>query len=231
MLQSNDNRRKLIYLVLVLVAAGSFAVAYLTPVTGLFRDVLAVPAATALFGIVIQVLRDEQAYERQRESKEREQGFTLGIISHMAQVVFDKEVQFCEEYAEAVNTTVLDLLRNGPSQHALEQASNLSQLRDKFSLWVPKDLYQKLYAFESALREIGSAATVIPLAGGEAERIAFSQRMYNRFSNVLGFQTVSGEINPEVAAATVNEYLKEVLGAADYIALRDYALKEAKRRT
>lgn len=94
--------RWIVYPLLVLAAVLSFLAAYIIPVTDTYKAFISSAGVTALFGMVWQALRDKDTFDRNRELKVREQAFGLGVVSHMADVVFDKQVEFSEKYAQYI---------------------------------------------------------------------------------------------------------------------------------
>lgn len=222
------DRRHLIFYFLVACAVIAYSTAFIPWISDLNRAVLAIPGAVSLSALIIQVLREEVAFEREKELKEREHNYGLATLSHMAQVVFDRQVEFCDAYAPVVKQIVMEEMRNGPCEQALQQAEALANIREKYALWIPKTQFEKLLAFENGLRELGSSAKMIDIVTDDASRRAFVDRAFNRLLNVVGIDPVIGQRDPQLAAAKVNDALRELLGASDFALLREYALGQAK---
>src|SRR4051794_35049823 len=70
-------------------------------------------------------------HEVQLALKQRDQSFNLSITSHMANVLFDKHVAFCEEYAARAHQCVRELFRDGPSENAMSIFQELTAIRQK----------------------------------------------------------------------------------------------------
>ena len=79
----------------------------------------------------------------------------------MAQVTFDKYVQFCEAYVHQWGEALAILHENGPCREAMDQANTITRLRQQWMLWVPADLDDSLNKYEIALLEIGTAAMIV----------------------------------------------------------------------
>lgn len=75
----------------------------------------------------------------------------------MANVTFDKHIEFCEMYMEEVHKTVSTLFRDGPTEVALSHAGRFNDLRQDYAAWITNDINEQLFPFEQALRELGSA--------------------------------------------------------------------------
>lgn len=52
-------------------------------------DLAGIPAIIALFGALFQLSRDRIAFERSTQLEEEKTRFTIGAMSHMANVAFD----------------------------------------------------------------------------------------------------------------------------------------------
>src|SRR5690349_16736868 len=95
------------------------------------------------------------------ELEEAKNRFTMGATSHMANVAFDKHVQFCEEYTQGVNEALVTLFRQGVHREALAKAIDLSVIRRKWVLWATPSIDTQLEKFEIALGKIGSNARLV----------------------------------------------------------------------
>ncbi len=153
--------RPSVYLVLLLIFLGSALITTTVPAYGLLQAISAVPALGALFAALFQVFRDQAAFERQLVLQQQQLAFSLGAASHMASKAFDKHSEFCEKYMEEVHLTVQTLFREGPTQKALAHASNLVQLKSRYSTWLTKAILEGLVPFEAALRKIGASSYLV----------------------------------------------------------------------
>ena len=162
---------------------------------------------------------------RLEETKNR---FTVGATSHMANVAFDKHVEFCEAYADEVNSTLSFLFRRGPDQDVLQKANALADLRTKWSVWLTPEVDAKLFKFEGALRTIGANAWLLgELRAGE-DRAKAIRNAYGTFAAVLGWENWQGEaVRRDLAAERVIEGLKKVLGIGELTQLRSELIRRA----
>ena len=147
---------KRIYLLSLLLVI--FILSYLAsatlPISEIFKGIAATPAIGALIAAVYQILKDHAAFQKQIELQQKNQEFTLGITSHMAQVAFDKHVEFCEKYMAELNCTTLTLFSEGPSEKAGEHAMKFFDLRSEYSTWITEEVSERLTQFERALKDI-----------------------------------------------------------------------------
>jgi len=55
----------------------------------------------------------------------------------MANVVFDKHVEFVERYMEEVDRTVSSLLHDGPTREAIKLSDKLFHIKRRYAAWIP----------------------------------------------------------------------------------------------
>lgn len=113
------------YIALGIIFFFSLLFSIFVPVTQVLHDISTIPAVMALIGAVFQIFKDQAAFEKQLFLQQQQNQFTLGAASHMANVAFDKHVEFCEEYISEMHKTVSTLFTEGPTELALNHAANL----------------------------------------------------------------------------------------------------------
>ncbi len=223
-------RDLVVYAISAIVIVVSFLATYLLPLPDTFRGLITLPGIAGLFSFLIQAWRDQRAHERSLELQQREESFSLAIASHMAEVVFDRQVSFCEEYSQILHEAVIQLWQSGPSNIAARFERDLRNLRGKYSPWLSKELQEKLFPFEAALREISTDNQLLGVMPVGPDRTFFVNRMYKAFTTVLGISPPEGENSGEAAASTIIEHLKDVLDVSDLTALRRFAIRTAMNR-
>ena len=137
--------------VLIVVFVLSIGLNYLVGENVWAKVIALLPASGALFGVLWVAFKDFIAHERAKELQDHQNFFSLGAMSHMADVVFDKHVEFCEKYLEEVHQAVVTLTRHGPTDTALEHTTKLYGLRIQYTAWLPPEIEEKLMPFEKAL--------------------------------------------------------------------------------
>lgn len=132
-----------------------------------------ITAITAIGGpaVVLKIVGD-RLLERQKahysaEMAERQNAFSMGANSHMATVVFDKYVGFCEEYVAAMSTALPTLIQAGATQ----TSSAFVGIRQKWALWLTDDIEGKLDRFEQLIPKIPSEAPVLDARGEHVSSI------------------------------------------------------------
>ncbi|MBU1864071.1 MAG: hypothetical protein KKH94_10445, partial [Candidatus Omnitrophica bacterium] len=129
-----NNQTYIKILLVIAVSVTLIIVARWINLNGFVQGVASIPAACALLAALFQILRDQFNYEKEEELQKKQDFFNLGITSHMAQVAFDKHVEFCEEYMKELHETVSTLFERGPTDKVMKHVSNFYELKHKYSL-------------------------------------------------------------------------------------------------
>jgi len=192
-------------------------------------ELAGIPAVAALFGALFQLGRDSIAFERSMRLEEEKNRFSIGATSHMANVVFDKHVEYCERYIAEVFETLTNLFRHGPHEDALKHASSLYLIRRAWSVWLTPEIESELEQFEASIRRIGANAHLVAMVPGEPTAI---KAMYAEFAAVFGakygFKQWDGEDVPQDhAIEAVIAHLRSVLGIDELTRLRSELIRRA----
>lgn len=141
---------------------------------------------------------DEKKALENRDVLKAQNAFSVGTVSHMATVAFNKHVEFCEAYIEEMYRA-LDALNSDGGIGAPLEARSFSQIRQRWALWLTPGMEIKLDRFESAITQI---------VGGPARD-----------------ETASGAASNERTIERHITFLRAVLGTEKLTALRDEAMK------
>ena len=221
---------KTVYTSLAVIFVASLAAAILFhffPV-GIVGELASIPAIIALFGALFQLGRDNIAHERALRLEEAKNRFTVGATSHMANVAFDKHVEFCEEYTQAVNGALETLFRRGPHADVLQNANALMDIRIKRTVWLTPEVETKLLSFERALRKIGANAWLLGELRADEDRSGPIKEAYSTFAAVMGWEDWRGEaVTRDLAAEKVIEGFRNILGISELTRLRAELVKRA----
>jgi hypothetical protein len=221
---------KRIYSVLAIIFLASLAATtffHYFP-AGAVGELAAIPAVGALFGGLFQLGRDSLAHERALRLEETKNSFTVGATSHMANVAFDKHVQFCEEYTAGLHGALETLFRRGPHRDVLQDAYTLANLRTKWAVWLTPEIESGLVKFEGALRTIGAQAGLLDALRVGDDRTDAIQQAYGTFAEVMGWGSFRSQaVTGDRAAEKVIEELRKVLGIKELTHLRTELVKRA----
>jgi hypothetical protein len=225
-------RNQRTYVSIGVVFVLSVIVVFLLPSEELIQAVAAVPLVGALIAALFQILRDQASHDRQLLLQDSQNWFSLGATSHMANVAFDKHVQFSEEYAAEVHNTLHTLFREGPSDEVFKHTTEFYSIQQKYAVWLTTQMELDLALFESALRKIGAHAGYLQStknASDSQQRIA---EMYKIFADVMGSKWMGAEWNgekltEELAITMVIRRLRGILGTEEFTAIRAALLAQA----
>jgi len=219
-----------VYAVAGAVFVLSTSVALWLPVSDTFRGVASVPGAAALVGVLVQLWRDALARQHEAAMRQREHDFSLSVASHMAHVVFDKHVAFCEEYFARVHDGWKEVVGSGPRDRAREIAGELTEIRRKYSPWLTKDIDEHLFPMEHALIKMGAAAGVLDSLPVGDSRTKLVEQMHQAWSVFVGMTPGASDEEKRTAKETILEHLRDVLGTRELTQLRTSAVRAARGR-
>ncbi len=201
------------------------------PVNSELKTMFSLPGIVGLFSLLVQGWRDQVAHERAVELQEKQHDFDLAIASHMTNVVFDKQVSFCEEYSKELHAIVLKMFQEGPQESAMAYASKLRDIRISFTPWISKELSRKIKPFEEALVEIGALGMLERHVPNDPNRSRYVEKMFNVYVKFLGISMVGVPRDPESAADTVVEHFTEILNIYDLEILRRSTIRLAREKS
>ncbi len=222
-----------VYIVLGIVFILSVGTFLLVPDSQkVLGSAVAAPGVVSLLAALLQLMRDEAAYEKQLETQRREFQFTLGAASHMANVAFDKHAKFCEKYMKELHETVRTLFREGDSPAALDHAGNLYALRQSHATWLTDKINADLDEFESAIRKLGADAHFITsTTGHEGYSEQRSLRIDSNselFSRILGLNINDG-IQEKSMVENLKSKVRAILGVEELTKLREHLIQQASK--
>ena len=209
------------YLAIAAIFTASLAFYYWNPGSEAIQFLAGIPLISSLVAALVQVLRDQAAHERAMLILAAQNRFSLGASSHMANVAFDKHVQFSEEYAFEVHQALTTLVREGPTPEVLGHTSALYTLQQKYAVWLTSKIERDLETFESALRRMGANAGYVRQAPGAQDRQQRLDAMYRTFAEVMGFGEWQGEqLTDNLAVSMMIRRLRAILGTEELTEIR-----------
>ena len=214
------------YIICSIVAIASFLIAYFLPTEAILKGIIALPGVSALFGALWQISREHVHHERQKEIQDREHNFNLSISSHMANVAFDRHVEFCENYIKQVHELLEKSFRSTNTKNIIEPRE-LITIRKTYATWLTNDINEKLWAFEETLNNPTSNSLI-------ALSSTMQQAMTNSITEIQKI-LVSAFTGRKVRTETENERkikkviyeLQKILGINELTQLRMLILNKA----
>lgn len=223
-------RATVTYIGLGVVFLLSVATAWLLPMDDALKGIAFTPAMGAMIFALWQIFRDQASFEKNQQLQRQQQIFSLGTTSHMANVAFDKHVEFCEKYMYEIHETVKTLFHKGPTSKAFEHVGRFVELQREFAAWIPKDVALALDPFERAVNKIAALSGLEASLGssdpnGRAKAI---EEMYEIFREVMHIDNptnING--NSEIAVEEVKERVRAILGIEQLTRIRRKLVKQA----
>ncbi|EJL6785553.1 hypothetical protein KI701_17565 [Vibrio sp. D415a] len=201
-----------------IVGTISLAVMYSAPISDIWKGITALPFAGALCGVLIQLIRDDAAHQRRKELMLQEQQYSLSASSHMANTVFDKQVEFSQLYVENVLDAFESLRQQPEWEEAHDYARTLTMLRLKYMCWLTAEVDQNLGEFEQKLRTLGANSAYIKMPKGEgtqqAHRDAAAREMLEIFS-AFAYVLDKSTGHQEVTLASLSQKMRSMLGVEE----------------
>jgi hypothetical protein len=186
-----------------------------------YKGISTIPAILSLFGFLWQYVRDEVAYENNRRLQNEQNQFNLAATSHMANIVFEKQVAFCEEYVVTLDQALSCLLEAGPSKAIEGFLDRLIASKKKYITWLSSELVENLEIIENEMQRIITNDYLINhRRQTEPERSVYISEMWKSFNRLIGVNNKDDEFNPRQTVNGIIEYVKGILGIAELEMLR-----------
>jgi hypothetical protein len=217
-----------VYIASLFVLILSFVAVIFLPVSDLYRGIIAIPGVSSLIAALYQIFRDKAAYDKNISLQNKQNIFNLSVTSHMANVAFDKHVEFCEKYIEKMNECIQLVFKEGPSDHTRSFAQELRKIRHRYSAWITEDTTSKLVQLENALHIVGTAFNEIKVTEeNNKAKLELTNSMHETITKALGSTFDISQLDKDVLASTVVNHLQNILGISELTTLRQSYLSTA----
>lgn len=194
-----------VYIISIAVLIVSGLLTYSLPIAEIFKGFTIIPGVGALCLSLYKSWKDEQLQNKQQD-------FILGTASHMAEVAYNKHVEFCEAYLKRVEKGRHELLSQGPSKSTIDFGRELVDIRQANSPWLTKEIEDSLKPFEQALIKIGAKNKLLESIPVGKQRSNIVGEVYKAFGLVLGHDEPLNEEEASICIDKVIEHIREVLG-------------------
>jgi hypothetical protein len=196
---------------------------------GAANELAAIPSIGSLVGALFQISRDSIAHQRTLAVEDFKNRFTVGATSHMADVAFDKHVEFSEAYVAKMEEALRCLYANGPTEQVLPISQELFRIRRGAALWLTPEIENDLEAYETALIRIGHHERLIKNHPDWDDRPKYIKDMFILFSEIVGDATdTRGEpTKGNLATNKIIDGLRTVLGIRELTKLRSELIAQA----
>ena len=124
-----------------------------------------------------------------KELTEMQNAFSIGATSHIANVLFDKHIEFCQEYLEGISKALPQLIEGGPTAELDPQG--FVETRHRYALWLTPDIEIKLDRFEESIRRVVSDAPVFDFSGAYGSLEASTKSIVADLRKILGIEELT----------------------------------------
>ncbi len=207
----------------ILLLCVSFLLSINLPASTFIKTLVALPGILALFSFLMDIFTEkiEHFYGTIRQISLN--NFATGTGAHMAAVAYDKHVQFCEEYIEAIENTFDELTQNGTSKETGLLVLPLVRIRRKYSAWLTEKLEDELIEYERVLIEVGNSHYKKENSTEHADIEKYAKIIDENLASLLGNRE-SG-----IRESSIN-HIREILEVDALAQIRSTITKEAKDR-
>ena len=195
-------RRWIIVVSLTVAVIAYLALAFLNVRAGI-EALIALIGSGGLLSALWEVAKANLEHRYRLDELDAGNAFVLGATSHMAEVAFNKHVEFCEKYVLKVREAVGVLMREGPSSNALSFSIQLSKIREDFTLWETPDVTVFLLKFEKSLTSIGANEIYLKELRAGPERTKVVTLIYDEFKKVMALEKLPDGSDPDVAVTYI----------------------------
>ncbi len=199
----------------------------------IIQDLAGIPLVVSLVAVLYQIMRDQITHDRALLAMDHQNRFALGASSHMANVAFDKHVEFCEEYVREALEALHTIFRAGPTKDVLKHATKLHSVREKYAVWVTSKIEEDLQPFETALGQLGVSAGYVDSTTGNPsaqQRKQHIDRMYKILAKITDSKEWDGqELTDELAVSTQIRQLRAILGIEELNEMRQTLVAKAAK--
>jgi hypothetical protein len=229
--------RPALYIPLAVVGIVSLLCAFYLPVNEYVKVLTGLPFVGALFAALFQILRDIAIFDKEMVKQSREHAFVVAATSHMSTVVFDKHVEFAEEYIKEIQNLLKILSREGPSsnwKYGLDYVAPLYEVRKKYRLWISRSIAGKLNVFEGKILNMGASIGLWEATKYKEGANELLDRAYSLFYEIMELEKVQNKDQEEInlkrqeGYISVIEYLQEILGIEKLTRLRDSIISDSE---
>jgi len=217
-------------ILLALVFVGSVFITLITKPETVANKIAQYPALLALLGILWKILQDEI-----RDQRDIKKAATLALNSlfagaHYASRVYDKQVEFCEDYWRRVLDIIKKMEREAESPTLVQEANALYTYRMEQAIWLTEDMMLDLEGFEKALRSVGVDSRRLETLPVGTERSKRVDRMMQVFTEIMDISGSDTEEEKALSYVKILEKLQGVLGISTAYQWRQEFMERAADR-
>ena len=190
------------------------------------------PIPIALMAVLYQIFRDNAAFERELIKQNENNDFILSATSHMANVAFDKHVEFAEKYLKAAQEELKKLRPVGQNGDIAQKAARrLFEVREEFGAWVTKEIREALEPFEHALLKFSAHADALEKHSPGISQPKIVEDFFAIYKKLKDVKDDERNAVAEEGETCLIENLQAILGIPDLTQLRKRYIERASRQS
>jgi len=188
------------------------------------------PPLVALFGILWKILQYEIRDQRDIKKADMLALNSLFAGAHYASKVYDKQVEFCEDYWRRVLEIIKKMEREAESPTLVQEANALYIYRMERAIWLTEDMMLDLEGFENALRSVGVDSRRLETLPSGSERSKRVDRMMQVFTEIMDISGSDTKEEKALSYVKILVRLQGVLGISTAYQKRQEFMERAAER-
>jgi hypothetical protein len=144
---------------------------------------------------------------------------SLTINSHMSDLIFDKQVSFCEEYYRKMQEIANILMFKGPELD-LTTAQELTRIRRKYSPWLTDSIDENLLPLERSIREIAATSQVLPNLPVGPQRTTIVEKNMELFARLIEYNIIDKIPTAEDTLFAATSHLRKLININEFTNIR-----------
>ena len=215
---------------LAAVFVGSLLITLIAEPETVANKIAQYPALGALLGILWKILQDEIRDQRDIKKATTLAQNSLFAGAHYASKIYDKQMEFCEDYWIRVLDVIKKMEREGESPTLTQEANALYTYRMEQAIWLTEDMMLDLEGFEKALRSIGADSKRLENIPVGTERNKRVDQMMQVFMDIMHYSESESNEKKARSYLEILEKLQGVLGISTAYQWRQEFMERAADR-
>jgi hypothetical protein len=217
------------YFLLFVVAILSLLATIYFDLSETMKILTSTPLVGALLVALFQLLRDDEKFIRDSIMQDREHNFMLAATSHMSEVVFDKHVQFSEDYLMQVRKLIGALWFSSASgKSGGIEIVKLAEIRVRYQLWLSNDMEHDLRNFENELLKLSNRIISVNMKETQESNLEDIKKAELTKDSIKNFSELIDLEEEDGAQMIITGILQMILGVTELTKMRDTLLLDTQ---
>lgn len=220
------------YAVLSVIFVATLTTKLILPLGPVWQELLSATVVLSPLGAIVRLVLDSLNHERQLHLQRDQQAFDLAASSHMASVVFDHYVAFCEAYLQVLDGIMSTLGKAHANGSLVNSTVQLADVRREHAMWIPVGLMQQLLDAERQLQVADEQLQIWARESHDDEELSPNVWM-TLFEGVLEVvkdeEVKKARRSAQSYAAFMRRRVRALLKVEDLHALREQVFTQSQR--